>query len=69
MWYHYDVGFKYNYWKFAKNVGIEVSYTSGRDLQSSLKSQKNEENTTQVFYQINYTNSHIEFPHTKWVIT
>jgi len=68
-WYQHDVGFKFNSWKFAKNVGIEVSYTSGRDLQPSLKSQKNEENTTHAFYQINYKNSHIEFPRIRWVIT
>jgi len=49
MWYHHDVGFKYNFLKFAENVGIEVSYTSGRDLLLFLKSQKNEENTTHVF--------------------
>jgi len=49
MWYHHDVGFKFNFRKFTENVRIEVSYTSSRDLQLSLKSQKNEENTTHVF--------------------
>jgi len=27
MWYHYDVGFKFNCWKVTENLGIEVSYT------------------------------------------
>jgi len=65
MWYHHDVRFKLNSRKFAQNIGIEVSNTSGRDLQRPLKIQKNEENTTHVFYQINYINSHIEFSHIK----
>jgi len=26
IWYHHDVGFKLYRWKFAKNIGIEVSY-------------------------------------------
>ena len=34
-----------------------------------LWKQKNEENTTHVFYKINYINSHIKFPHIRWVIT
>jgi len=41
MWHHHDVGFKLNCWKFAENIGIEVSYTSGRDLKRPLKIQKN----------------------------
>ena len=49
MWYHHDVGFKFNFWKFTENVGIKVLHTSGRDLQLSLKSKKNEENPTHVF--------------------
>ena len=49
MWYHHDVGFKFNFRKFTENVRIEVSYTSSRDLQLSLKIQNNEENTTHVF--------------------
>jgi len=49
MWYHHDVGFKFSFWKFAENISIKVSYTSGRDFQLSLKIQKNEENTTHVF--------------------
>ena len=53
----------------TENLDIEVSYTSGRDLQLSLKSQKNEENTTHVFYKINYINFLIEFPHIRRVIT
>jgi hypothetical protein len=63
MWYHHDVGFKLYSSKFAENVGIEVSYTSGIDLQHHLKIQKNEENTTHVFYRIKYIGYHIEFPH------
>jgi len=50
MWYHRDVGSKFNFWKFTENLGNEVSYTSGRDLQLSLKSQKNEENAKHHMY-------------------
>jgi len=46
MLYHHDIGFKFNFWKFTENLGIEVSYTSDRDLQRPLKTQKNEENNT-----------------------
>jgi len=67
MWYHRDVGFKLNSWKFAENVDIEVSYTWNKNLQDYLKAQKNEENTTHVFYQINFIGFHIEFPHIRWV--
>jgi len=38
-------------------------------LQVSLKTKKNEENTTHVFYQINYIRYHIEFPNIRWVVT
>ena len=69
MWYHYDVEFKLYSWKFAQNVGIEMSYAYRRDLQHPLKTQKNEEDTTRVFYQINYIGYHIEFPHIRWVVT
>jgi len=40
-----------------------VSYTYIKNLQDYLKTQKNEENTTHVFYQINFIGFHIEFPH------
>jgi len=40
-----------------------MSYAYRRDLQHPLKTQKNEEDTTRVFYQINYIGYHIEFPH------
>jgi len=45
MYHHLDVGFKLNSWKFAENIGIEVSYTQCKNLQVSLKTQKNEDIT------------------------
>jgi len=41
MWYHHDVGFKFNCWKFTENIGNEVSYTYRSVLQRPLKTQKN----------------------------
>jgi len=58
MWYHHDVGFKFNFWKFTKNLGIEVSYNSSRDLQLSLKSQKNKENNKCILANQLYRFSH-----------
>jgi len=69
MWYHHDDEFKLNYWNFAQNIGIKVSYTWFKNLHISLKTQKNEENTIHVFYQVNYISSHIEFYHIRWVAT
>jgi len=45
MLYHHDIGLKLNSWLFAQNIGIKVSYTLCKNLQVSLKTQKNEENT------------------------
>ena len=58
MWYHHDVVFKLNCWKFAEHVGIKVSYTSGRDLQCPLKIQKNEENNRCILPNQLYRVSH-----------
>jgi len=43
---------------FAKNIGIEMSYTSGRDLQCALKIEKNEENNTCILPNQLYRLSH-----------
>jgi len=69
MLYHHYVGFKLNSWKFSENVGIEMSYTWCKNLLISLKTQKNEEKTSHVFYRINYIGSHIEFIPIRWVVT
>jgi len=45
MSYHHDVGLRLSSWFFSKNVGIKVSYTYCKNLQDSLKTQKNIENT------------------------
>ena len=41
-----------------ENVGIEVSYTSGRDLQRPLEIQKNEENNACILSNKLYRLSH-----------